>query len=281
MGEILTPVVVLSAMGIVIAVLLGVISKLTYVPVDPKIAQIEEALPGINCGACGYPGCSGCAAAIANEEAPVNACVVGGDDTAAVVADIMGKTASGGEKYVASVKCQGDCDHTRELFEYDGVSSCTVMTYTFGGNKSCNYGCVGCGDCYDVCDFDAIRIVNGVAVIDKDKCTQCMKCIEVCPKKIIELVPYSAPAQVKCKNPEMGKAVSKNCTIGCIGCTLCAKLAPNEFAMDGKLAHATYHPDYDIEKAKAAAAKCPAKCIVMNEQFAEPVLTEDKEAVEA
>lgn len=281
MGKILTPVVVLSAMGIAVAIILGVVSKITYVPVDPKLQMVNEVMPGVNCGACGYPGCSGCAEAIFKGEAPVNACVVGGEKVADQIAEILGKTADSSTKMVASVKCQGDCDHTSKIFDYDGVESCTINTYTFGGSKSCNYGCVGCGDCFNVCEFDAIRIVKGVAVIDRDKCVQCMKCINTCPKKIIELVPYDAPAQVKCKNPEFGKAVKDNCSIGCIGCGICAKLAPEEFALDGKLAHATYHDGYDMEKAAQAAAKCPGKCIVINEDYAPAPAKEEKEAVEA
>ena len=108
-------------------------------------------------------------------------------------------------------------------------------------------------------------MINGIAFINQEKCTSCMKCIKTCPKHIIELVPYGAIAQVKCSNPEFGKDVKSSCSIGCIGCGICAKLAPEEFKLNGRLAEATYHEGYDIEKAIAASAKCPSKCIVVNE----------------
>lgn len=265
MGNILTPVILLAVMGGLFAFLLGIVSKLTYIPVDEKVLAIREALPGANCGACGYPGCDGCANAMASGETSVTACVVGGEKVAAAIAEILGQTADAMNREVASVKCQGTSVYTKQIYDYEGVQDCRVMQTNFGGCKSCVYGCLGCGTCEAVCNYDAIRIVDGVAVIDEEKCVACQACIKVCPKHIIELVPYHAPAQVKCKNPLFGKDVKVNCGIGCIGCGICARLAPNEFVLEGKLAHAVYSEEFDIEKAKAAAAKCPAKCIVVQE----------------
>ncbi|WP_071705747.1 RnfABCDGE type electron transport complex subunit B [Murdochiella vaginalis] len=262
--QIFPPVAIMSILGGAFALLIGVVSKLTHIDVDPRITQIREALPGANCGACGYPGCDGCAAAMAEGKAPLNACVVGGAKVTDKIATIMGSAVEAGQRYVASVKCQGDCEHTKEIFAYHGIQDCRMMAKQRGGNKSCLYGCLGCSTCQSVCAFGAIRMIKGVAVINQEKCTQCMQCIKVCPKHIIELVPYHAVAQVKCHNPEFGKDVKNACTIGCIGCGICAKLAPEEFALEGKLAHATYHDGYDVEKAQAAAAKCPAKCIVID-----------------
>ncbi|MFR9280416.1 RnfABCDGE type electron transport complex subunit B [Levyella massiliensis] len=279
--EIFIPVVIMSILGGAFALLIGVVSQLTHIDVDPRVIQIREALPGANCGACGYPGCDGCAVAIAKGEAPISACVVGGAASTEKIADIMGGSAEIGQRYVASVKCQGDCEHTQKLFAYHGIQDCRIMAKQRGGNKSCLYGCLGCGTCQSVCNFGAIQMVNGVAVINEEKCTQCMQCINICPKHIIELVPYHAPAQVKCHNPEFGKDVKTACTIGCIGCGICHRLAPEEFNLDGKLAHATYHDAFDMEKAQAAAAKCPSKCIVINAEGdvnAKPLPSEEKEA---
>ncbi len=263
---IITPVAIMAVLGGVFAFLLGVVSKLTYIPVDPKAQEVREALPGANCGACGYPGCDGCAQAIAEGKAPMNACVIGGPKVSSAVAEIMGGSAEFGQRYVASVKCLGDQSHTREIYKYTGPRDCRIMAQYHGGCKSCSHGCLGCGTCQSVCDFGAIRMMNGLAVINPEKCTSCMKCINICPKKIISLVPYGAVAQVKCSNPDFGKAVTGACSIGCIGCGICARLAPEEFKLNGKLAEATYHEGYDMEKAKAAAAKCPAHCIVIDEQ---------------
>lgn len=279
MNTLVLPVVIMSALGGIFAFLLGIVSKLTYIPVDPKITEVRNALPGANCGACGYPGCDGCAVAIVNGEAAVSACVVGGEKVAASVAEIMGATAGSEQRYVASVKCQGDNDRAKALYEYHGVQDCRIMEASFGGCKACRYGCLGCGTCRNVCEYGAIRIVNGVAVIDQEKCTSCMKCIKICPKHIIQLVPYHAPAQVKCMNPEFGKGVKSACSIGCIGCGICVKTAPDEFAMTEKRAYVTYHPGFDMEKAELAAQKCPAKCIVFDKNGDPNVVP--KENVEA
>lgn len=278
-------VIVMAVMGWLFAFLLGIAAKLTYVPVDPKIQKVRAALPGANCGACGYPGCDGCAEAIVKGEAPHSACPVGGEKSLNAINEILGGGGGANQRMVASVKCQGDLDKTSNLFEYDGVGDCRVMTTSYGGCKSCSYGCLGCGSCRDACNYDAIEIVNGVAVINQERCVSCGACIKVCPKDIIELVPYHAPAQVKCSNPLFGKEVKSNCKVGCIGCGICHRLAPDEFALDGKLAHATYHEGYDLEKAQKAADKCPGKCIVMEEypdvNAIDPKAEEKEEAVEA
>lgn len=282
MPTIITPVIIMAILGGLFAFLLGVVSKLTYIPVDPKVKAIRDALPGANCGACGYPGCDGCAQAMANGEAPVTACVVGGEKCAEEVAEIVGGSAEGMQKMVASVQCQGDRDNTEEIFNYDGVNDCRIMMYSFGGCKSCSYGCLGCGSCKNVCDFGAIKMVNGLAVIDQEKCTSCMACINTCPKHIIKLVPYHAPAQVKCSNPEFGKDVKTACKVGCIGCSMCTRQAPEEFYMDGKLARVKYHEGFDMEKAKLAAEKCPAKCIVLDQNpDINATIPEEKETVNA
>lgn len=265
MDQILQPVLIMAVLGGLFAFLLGIVSKLTYIPVDPKVAAVREALPGANCGACGYPGCDNMALAIASGEAPVNGCPVGGEKSATAIAAIMGQGVGASQRMVASVQCQGDETHTERLFDYSGVSDCRIMAKSYGGCKSCLYGCLGCGTCAKVCEFGAITMDKGLAHIDQEKCTSCMKCIKICPKHIIDLVPYHAPAQVKCSNPEFGKPVSQNCSIGCIGCSLCTRQAPEEFSMMGKLAKPTYHQGYDLEKARAAAAKCPGHCIVIDD----------------
>lgn len=265
MQQLVSPILVMAILGGLFALLLGIVSKLTYIPVDERIIQVREALPGANCGACGFPGCDGCAEAMVKGNAAVSACVVGGEKVSTAVAEILGKTSDGAQRMVASVQCQGDCARAQNLFHYDGVQDCRIMGYQFGGAKACKAGCVGCGTCYRACNYDAIRIVDGIAVIDEEKCVQCMACINVCPKKVISLVPYHATHQVKCMNPAFGKTVKEVCQVGCIGCGLCAKMAPESFQMEGKLAKAVYTEDAPLEKVAVAAQKCPGKCIVTPE----------------
>ncbi|MDO5027178.1 MAG: RnfABCDGE type electron transport complex subunit B [Tissierellia bacterium] len=272
MQELLIPVGVLGGMGIVFAGLLGIAAKAFHVEVDETEVEVRQALPGANCGACGYPGCDGYAKAVAEGKAPINLCSVGGKPVAEKVAAIMGQEAGDMQRMVATVHCNGTHDNTETIFEYRGTQDCRTIKNLGGGScKACKYACEGCGTCVNVCEYDAIHIINGVAVVDEEKCVACKKCIKICPKNIIHLTPYGQKAFVRCSSYDNGKNVRANCKVGCIGCSLCTKLAPNEFEMDGKLAKVKYSKDFDIEAAKKAAAKCPAKCIIITDETSRPV----------
>lgn len=259
MTEILNPMLVLGGIGLISAVLLSIASNVFAVEVDPKVESIRKALPGANCGACGFPGCDGLANAIAEGRAPVNGCPVGGNPVAEAVADIMGVNAANVERNVATVLCQGDCHKAKEKHRYEGIKDCRAANILQGGSKACSFGCLGCGTCKDVCQFGAIEMIDGVAFIDKDKCTACMKCIEVCPKAIIELVPYDNEYVVKCKSKDSGKEVRSKCSIGCIGCQICVKNCPvDAFSFENNLAKINYEKCINCG---VCAEKCPTKAI--------------------
>lgn len=263
MTNIINPVLVLAGLGMLFGVLLSIASKAFAVKIDPKITEVLDALPGANCGACGFPGCEGLATAIANGEAPVNSCPIGGQKVADNVADIMGLNAANMEKKVATVLCQGDCEKAKEKYEYEGINDCRVEMNLADGAKTCPYGCLGCGTCFDVCPFDAIRMVDGIAVIDKEKCTACMKCIDICPKHIIQLVPYDNKVVVKCKSEDKGKDVRGYCSIGCIGCRICVKNCPEDaFTFENNLARINYDK---CTNCGICVEKCPAKCIHLSD----------------
>ncbi len=189
----------------------------------------------------------------------------------------MGQEAGELTRMVATVHCNGSNDNTETILDYRGINDCRTITNLGGGScKACQYACQGCGTCVDVCEFDAIHVVNGVAIVDEEKCTACKKCIKVCPKNIISLTPFGAKAIVQCSSYDFGKGVKDACKVGCIGCTLCTKLAPNEFEMDGKLAKVKYSDSFDIEAAKKAAAKCPSKCIIITDESSRPAVIEEK-----
>ena len=259
MTDILSPIIVLGSLGLIFGVLLSVASNVFAVEVDPKVEAVRSALPGANCGACGFPGCDGLANAIAEGSAPVTSCPVGGAAVADEIADIMGVNAANLDRNVATVLCQGDCDKAKEKFIYEGVQDCRAANIVQGGSKACSYGCLGCGTCKDVCEFDAIQIIDGIAVIDKDKCTACLKCIEVCPKSIIELVPYDNEYIVKCKSNDTGKEVRGKCTVGCIGCQICVRNCPEDaFSFENNLAKINYEKCINCG---ICAEKCPTKAI--------------------
>ena len=260
-GAIITAVIVIAVLGLVLGLFLGFSAKAFHVETDPRQEQIVEALPGNNCGGCGYPGCSGLASAIVAGEAPVNGCPVGGQAVAEKVAAIMGVEAGESVRRVAFVKCAGDCEKAGKKYEYHGEADCRMAAMLpGGGNKGCSYGCLGYGNCVGVCEHDAIHIVNGIAVVDKDACGGCGLCAAACPKHLIELVSYDAKYLVACSSKDKGPEVMKNCKSGCIGCGLCKKNCPAE-AVDV----ADFLARIDTEKCEGCGVckeKCPKKAIV-------------------
>lgn len=261
MTGLLLAAVIIGAIGIVIGVLLGIASEQFKVEVDEKEILVRAELPGNNCGGCGFPGCDGLAAAIAAGTAAVNACPVGGPAVADKIASIMGVESGGSEKKIAFVKCKGTCDKARVQYNYFGIDDCSkVAVVPGGGEKACTYGCMGYGSCVKACAFDAIHIVDGVAVVDKEKCVACGKCVATCPNHLIELVPYSAEHLVQCSSHDKGKDVKAKCDNGCIACTLCTKQCEfDAIHMDNNVAVIDYSKCTNCGK---CAAKCPAKVIL-------------------
>lgn len=213
-----------------VGLLLGFFKQVFAVEVDPLIAQVREALPSVNCGACGFPGCDGYAAAVANRSTEVTRCSPGGKAVAEALAKLMGVNASA-EDVVAVLACQGSKEHAPLKGEYVGVKSCRAAKLSAGGTKLCAWGCLGYGDCVAVCQFDALHMgEDGLPHVDFDKCTGCGKCIAECPQQILKRVPKNRiGSMVVCSNRNPIKPmVKKTCAVGCIKCEICVKKCPEQ-----------------------------------------------------
>jgi electron transport complex, RnfABCDGE type, B subunit len=251
---------VVSGLGLLIGLFLGAVSRKFEVPVDEKEARVRELLPGANCGGCGYAGCDACAKAIASGEAPADACPVANNEIHMEIAKVIGRSVEATEKKVAFVKCAGTCDRSKINSTYYGPKDCKLAAGIGGnGSKGCGYGCLGFGSCVKVCAFDAIHIVDGVAEVDKEKCTSCGMCVAECPVHIIELVPYKANTMVACSSHDKGKDVKTVCSIGCIGCKLCEKACEFDAVhVNDNLAKIDYAK---CTNCGACAKACPVKVI--------------------
>ena len=227
--------------------------------VDERVSAVRELLPGNNCGACGYAGCDAMAAAIASGEAPVNGCPVGGASCAEKIGEVMGVSADAAERKVAYVRCNGSCEHTAIKANYTGISDCRSAVASGISMWSCDFGCMGYGSCVKVCPAQAITVVDGVAVVDPDKCVACGLCVKTCPKALIELIPYDQKTFVRCRNTNRGPQVKNICAVGCIGCRLCTKQCETgAITVTDNLAHIDTALCTNCGK---CAEKCPTKAI--------------------
>lgn len=262
----ITTIILATVFGLLLIGFLGFIlgwaDRAFAVPVDPKEEAIKAALPGANCGACGFVGCSDYAEAVAKKGKPVDLCTVGGPACAKKVGAIMGQDVKDSWPRRPVVHCSAHTDDKLGRMSYLGVKTCHGMNLV-GGVQGCVYGCLAGGDCEHSCKYDAIHVVNGLATVDYEKCVGCSACAKVCPRRIISMIPFKAERilTISCSNQDFGPDVSAVCKVGCIGCKACSKQA-NIFTMKGNLAtidYTGYDPAQDV---KAAIQKCPRKVMV-------------------
>lgn len=253
--------VFMGGIGAVFGAGLAFAAKKFSVKTDPKVEAVRDVLPGANCGACGFAGCQGYAEAVVKDpNLSPGLCAPGKADVAALVARITGKVAPEVVPTVAKVFCRGGECNSRRRFEYEGVKDCRAAILVAGGDKTCQYGCLGYGTCAKACPFGAITMAaDNLPVIDRDKCTACGVCVAACPKSIIHLTPADKMVHILCSSHDKGPAVKKACEIGCIGCGLCAKGCPEgAIAMDNNLAMMDYAKCTHCE---ACVLLCPQRTI--------------------
>jgi len=208
-------VLAIGGLGLIAGIGLAIASKIFYVYVDPKIEEIEEALPGANCGGCGYPGCSGSAAAIAAGEAPPNVCVASGPDVHKKIAAILGVEVKETEPDIARPGCYYGVDHADLKFIYNGIEDCRAAMLLNGGSKVCPIGCLGLGTCVRACPFGALSMgPNNLPVVDPELCTGCGTCERVCPRHIITLTSNSKRIQREYTLDECTAPCQRACPAG-------------------------------------------------------------------
>lgn len=255
----LAAVLSLGCIGLIAAFALGLAAKKFAVEVDPRELAALEVLPGANCGACGFPGCAGYAKALAAGTVDLNQCPPGGADVVAKLARIFGVAAQATAPEIAVVLCQGGNRKAQAKYQYLGLADCTAAQRIGGGPKACSGGCLGLGTCQRICPFGAIEMTaDGLAVISREKCTGCRKCVAACPRNVIRMTPHDSTVHVLCNSHDKGAVVRKYCQIGCIGCHICQKTVPGAYAIDDFLATVVYQDDAE---AAEAIPKCPTKCI--------------------
>jgi len=226
--DILTAFAVVVAVGLLFGILLALFIRFFGVEENEKEKRIRAALPGINCGACGYKGCNDYAEALAKGVARPNLCVPGADATARELSEILGVEVEKAKDVVAFVHCNGVCDAATYKSAYDGIASCKARAMIYGGPKACTYGCLGCGDCAKVCISHAISVENGVARVDTSRCVGCGMCAKECPKHIISMIPQEAATVVYCSSKDKGANARRACKNACIGCKKCERVCPEQ-----------------------------------------------------
>jgi Na+-translocating ferredoxin:NAD+ oxidoreductase subunit B len=256
----------LSGLGAAAAVILFLAAQKFKVYEDPRIDEVEDALPGANCGGCGYPGCRGFAEALVkSDDISKFYCPVGGNETMQKVAEILGQEIEEKEPLVAVVRCSGSYANRPVTTNYDGPATCAIEASLYGGETGCHYGCLGKGDCVEACDFDAIFMneQTGLPYVIDDNCTACGACVKACPNDIIELRKKNKRNRkiyVSCINQDKGALARKVCKVACIGCGKCVKVCPfDAITMENNLA---YIDSYKCKLCRKCVDECPTNAIL-------------------
>lgn len=255
----------LLSMAVILGYVLGWANKRFHVVVDPRVEAINDALPGANCGGCGYVGCSEYAEAIVvGEDVAVTLCNVGGASCATEIADVMGVSVEESAPYRPIIHCGAPKHNRLKRSEYRGERRCAAVNLV-ADVQGCTFGCLGFGDCQTACDYDAIRIIEGLAVVDYKKCVGCQACARVCPRNIISMAPFKAAQMlaVTCSNKDPGRDVKEVCDVGCMGCKACTKMS-DLLKVENNLSTIDYE-EYNAEclpDLVAACNKCPQERLV-------------------
>ncbi len=260
MGNILVAIIFFAIISGVLGLILAFASGFFAVEVNEKAEEIQELLPGANCGECGYICCASFAEAVSEGKVSINKCSLISNEKLEEISKIIGiESYTDVKRMRAQVMCSGTHELAAKKYIYAGISDCMSASKLSGGDKLCPNGCIGLGTCIAACKFDAIHIINGVAAVDYEKCIACGLCVTSCPKNIIKLIPYDAKHWVGCSSSDKGSITKSYCDVGCIGCKLCEKACPNgAIKFNGNIAEINYEL---CTGCGLCESKCPRKII--------------------
>lgn len=155
-------IIILTTLGLVLGLSLGVAGKYLKVESDPLIEKVEALMPGSQCGQCGFPGCKPAAEALVAGTAPVTLCPPGG--TALV------------EQLAKLLSIEVDLSKSKDL---------EMMVAKVSEDT-----CTGCTRCFKVCPTDAIvGAPKQIHAVVADACIACEKCVTVCPTECLQMHP--------------------------------------------------------------------------------------------
>lgn len=262
MSHTLLAVVILGGVGLFFAIMITLAHTKLRVWEDPRIDAVAAMLPGVNCGACGLPGCRGFAEkAVAGEIQPAK-CNVLNEEGVALIAGYLGVNAGDIDKRVARLLCAGGTNVSVRRAEYRGLETCAAASTVSAGGKGCVWGCLGYGDCKVSCEFDAIEMNDfGLPVVDPVKCTACGDCVDACPKNLFTILPLRQHLLVQCRSMAAGDEILDECIVGCTACGKCVLDAPPGLISIAS-GVAVVDPRSELGGDPSAISRCPSGAIV-------------------
>jgi len=257
---VITASIAMGGLTALIATLLVLAHRWLRVADDPRIAAVQSMLPQTNCGGCGFPGCRAFAEALVAGKTMPSRCGVGSLADHQRIASYLGIGVGSDARRVARLACAGGDNVSVHHAQYVGAQTCASASIVSGGGKGCFWGCLGLGDCYRACQFNAISMdTHRLPIVAEDRCTACGDCVVACPKDLFSLQPLESRLWVACKSEAAGDEILAECQVACTACGRCAVDSDGAIAMRNHLPVIdTNHKPLD----RVPTLRCPTGAIL-------------------